>query len=337
MKVWVVRQGQNGEFESDALETGWLSVGWLETSDLSSVETREILLEKMLETSPDEKRRRVANHASQLWAFISGIAIGDWVLMPSKRTNGIHFGKCVSTYTFKPEMRGGPHCRQVEWFRNDVSRTSFPQDLLYSLGAFLTVFEVKRNDAANRIARIANSDIGVSSLEIQDSGTLLSEDLLDLSQLASDQIRTQIDRLFKGHDFTSLIREILEAQGFTVWQSPEGSDGGADLIANDGPLGIGGRSICIEVKSGSDSIDRPTVDKLLGAMQKFNCDYALFVAWSGYKQRVEKDLAQSLSRLRLWGPNEILKQLFEHYPELSAETRTKLPLKQIWILSDDDT
>ena len=38
MKVWVVRQGQNGEFESDALENGWLPVGWLETSDLSSIE-----------------------------------------------------------------------------------------------------------------------------------------------------------------------------------------------------------------------------------------------------------------------------------------------------------
>ena len=40
----------------------------------------------------------------------------------------------------------------------DIPRSNFDQDLLYSLGAFLTICEVKRNDAEKRIRAMAGKE-----------------------------------------------------------------------------------------------------------------------------------------------------------------------------------
>jgi restriction system protein len=39
-----------------------------------------------------------------------------------------------------------------------------------------------------------------------------------------------------------------------------------------GELGFGKSQICVEVKSGSDPVDRPTVDKLIGAVKRFGVE-----------------------------------------------------------------
>ncbi len=57
-------------------------------------------------------------------------------------------------------------------------------------------------------------------------------------------------------------------------------------------------------------IDRPTVDKLLGAVSKFSAQEGLFVAWGGFKTNVQKELAGSFFKVRLWTQKELLEQLF---------------------------
>src|SRR5690606_30320047 len=141
-----------------------------------------------------------------------------------------------------------------------------------------------------------------------------------------------------GHALTDLIAAILRAQDYTVWQSPEGSDGGADILAsNGGSMGFGSERICVEVKSGTGTVDRPTVDKLLGAMSKFNADHGLFVAWGGFKQNVQKDMASSFFRLRLWSQDDVLDELFAVYDKLDDELKAQLPLKRVWtVVAADD-
>ena len=117
---------------------------------------------------------------------------------------------------------------------------------------------------------------------------------------------------------TRLVEAILKAQGYTTYRSPEGADGGADILAGAGPLGFGAPRLCVEVKSESSPIDRPTVDKLLGAVTKFGADEGLFVSWSGFKSNVQKELAASFFKVRLWTQKELLEQLFAHYDHLRA-------------------
>ena len=80
-------------------------------------------------------------------------------------------------------------------------------------------------------------------------------------------------------------------------------------------------------------IGRETVDKLQGAMQKFNAEQGLFVAWGGFKSNVQKELASQFFRLRLWTQKELLEQLFEHYERLDEDLKAELPLKrmQVWV------
>ena len=103
-------------------------------------------------------------------------------------------------------------------------------------------------------------------------------------------------------------------------------------------MGFGNQTICVEVKSGTGLVDRPTVDKLLGAMSRFNAEHGLFVAWGGFRQNVQKELAVSFFKLRLWSQDDLLDQLFACYDKLDDEIKAEFPLKRVWAVtrSTDD-
>lgn len=161
----------------------------------------------------------------------------------------------------------------------------------------------------------------------------------DLEELARDQIANLIAAKFKGHGLARLVEGILKAQKYTTYRSLEGADGGADILAGSGALGFGSPQLCVEVKSQDTPIDRPTVDKLLGAMSKFNAPHGLFVAWGGFKPNVQKELAQSFFKVRLWTQKELVEALFSNYDALDDDLKAELPLKRIWTLAstDDET
>ena len=170
-----------------------------------------------------------------------------------------------------------------------------------------------------------------------DSDVVETEDT-DLEEMARDQIARFIGARFKGHELTRLVEAILKAQGYTTYQSPEGADGGVDILVGAGPLGFGSPRLCVEVKSGSAPVDRPTVDKLLGAVAKFGAEEGLFVSWGGFKSNVQKELATSFFRVRLWSQKELFEHLFAHYEDLDDDIKAELPLKRIWTLAvkEDD-
>lgn len=166
-----------------------------------------------------------------------------------------------------------------------------------------------------------------------DGSNVVDTDTIDLEEAGLDQIARVIEAKFKQHAFTRLIEGILKAQGYTTYRSPEGADGGADILAGSGPFGFGSPRLCVEVKSEANPIDRPSVDKLMGAVTKFGAQEGLFVSWSGFKPNVQKELAASFFRVRLWSQTEILDALFEVYDRLDEELKAELPLKRIWTVA----
>ena len=101
-------------------------------------------------------------------------------------------------------------------------------------------------------------------------------------------------------------------------------------------VGYKGHTFCVEVKSGSDPVDRPTVDKLIGAGQKFGAETCLFVSWGGFKSNVQKELARDFFRVRLWSRKDLLEKLFAHYDRLPEEIRLALPLKRVWMVANQE-
>ena len=133
-----------------------------------------------------------------------------------------------------------------------------------------------------------------------------------------------------------LIREILEAKGFTVYHSKQGPDGGKDLLAAGGTMGFGSPKICVQVKTQDEPIDRPVLDQLGGLMNKVGAEYGLLVSWNGFKSSVEKERGNQFFRIRLWDSNDVINELFDNYEKLSPEIKTEIPLKRIWMLNDDE-
>lgn len=350
MELWLTRAGSQGEFEQKFLEEGRIYITWDElNNNLSKLDSRQMLLELLQQVYPNEKLKRLQNHSSQLWPFANIMQRGDWIVLPSKKQPVVYVGRITGDYVYNP---AGPdpyyHWRSVEWFGQEIPRAYFGQDLLYSFGAFMTICRIQRNNALERLQAMYKNGWQAEKISSQIHASLSStrldssdvsndaESEPDLADMAKQQVIRLIESRFKGHELTRLVKAILEAQGYTTWQSPEGADGGADILAGNGVMGFGNQTICVEVKSGNGTVDRPTVDKLLGAMSKFNANHGLFVAWGGFKQHVPRDMASSFFRLRLWSQDDLLEQLFAVYDKLDEELKVQLPLKRVWAVASDE-
>jgi restriction system protein len=212
----------------------------------------------------------------------------------------------------------------------------------------MTICRIQRNDAEARVKAMAvrnwqTESVAASAPRIPGGLQTVAggEDSAEaaeanLEELADDQIVRLIEARFKGHRLASLVEAILQAEGYTTYRSQEGPDGGADILAGSGELGFGKPQICVEVKSGSEPVDRPTVDKLIGAGQKFGAETCLFVSWGGFKPNVHKDLARDFFRVRLWSGKDLLDKLFIHYDRLPEEIRLALPLKRVWMVANQN-
>lgn len=344
MSIWLIRAGSHGEYEQKFIQESRVYVTWDDLDvDLSKLPNRASLSEAMEQRYPDTKPKAIMNWVSQVWPFAHEIKKGDLVVLPLKTQPVVYIGEVTGDY--HAEAKGPApffHWRTVKWIGEAVPRTHFGQDLLYSFGAFLTICRIKRNNAEQRIAAMRASGWKPETLKASlGAGQSTSDDehaLSDtnLEDLAHDQIAALISARFKGHQLTRLVEGILKAQGYTTYRSPEGADGGADILAGSGPLGFAAPRLCVEVKSETTAIGREPLDKLLGAMTKFNADQGLFVAWGGFKGNVQKELATQFFRLRLWSQKELLEQLFEQYERLDDDLKAELPLKRVWMVAAQD-
>ena len=135
---------------------------------------------------------------------------------------------------------------------------------------------------------------------------------------------------------TRLVEGILKTQGYTTFVSPAGPDKGIDILAGAGSLGFDHPKICVQVKSGTSPLDRPTLDQLIGTMQNVQADQGLLVSWGGFKSSVEKEEAQQFFRVRLWDQDNLIDKLLDHYDDLDQELQAELPLKKIWTISKSE-
>lgn len=339
MAIWLIRAGSHGEFEQKFIQENRVYVTWDDLDvDLAKLKQRAELTAAMTERYPDTKPKAVMNWVGQVWPFAHEIKKGDLIILPLKTQPAIYIGEVTGDYHAAPE---GPnpfyHWRPVKWIGEAIPRANFGKDLLYSFGAFMTICRIQRNNAEQRINAMRANGWKPETIAAATKTTPLVTDEAaedtNLEELARDQIAQLIASRFKGHGLTRLVEAILKAQGYTTYRSPEGADGGADILAGSGPLGFGSPRLCVEVKSESGPIDRPTVDKLLGAVSKFGADEGLFVSWSGFKSNVQKELAASFFRVRLWTQKELLEQLFAHYDHLDEDLKAELPLKRIWTVA----
>jgi restriction system protein len=332
MTLWVVRAGKYGERENFDLENGVAVVGWDLVPDVSKFESKDILFNSLEEIYPVEKQQTLRNWAGMLWRFGKEIRVGDLIALPLKTRSAIYIGEVTGLYKYEPQNpESAKHTIKVNW-KKEIPRKNFDNDLRHSLGSLLTVCSISRNNAEARVKRMLTGNHN----EIQPQIDEVVEEELDIEQITSDQITTYIDQKFKGHELARLVGDILIAQGYFVRVSPAGPDGGVDILAGSGPLGLESPKLAVQVKSGSNPIDVEVLRSFAGVMDRFRAEHGLIVAWGGYKGNVERELVQEFFKIRLWDAGELVKNIQQYYEKLPESTQALLPMKRIWMLVSDE-
>jgi len=347
MSLWLVRAGGHGEYEEKFLESNNVFLTWDNLNhDLGKIVSRDALKDLLRNTYPDAPSGRITHHAAQIWTFSHRIESGDWIVLPSKYKPAIHIAEVTGAYQYN-DSADSPffHSRTVKWLETDIPRTNFDQDLLYSFGAFMAICKISRNNAEERVKNMSKSGWKTSKsvsrqaemiVDNDDDDGDIDFDNFDIEELGHDKITRHIMAKFKGHRMAQLVDGILRAQGYTTHVSPPGPDKGVDILASQGTLGFSSPKICVQVKSGSGPVDRPTLDQLLGAMQNFHADQGLLVSWGGFKVSVDKEKPMQFFRVRLWDRDDLIDQLIEYYDRLDDDIRADLPLKRIWSIAQVD-
>ena len=335
MTLWLVRAGKYGELEGTFVTEGRVSIGFNFEENLTVFETREELLAKLEELYPGNSTQRLANTAGQLWALGRSMQVGDRVIVPLKSRRVFVVGEVTSPYLFVSQVSDGHHhTREVRWIAQDIPRTAFDQDLLNSLGAIMTICKISRNDAERRIKDLVdNWDQTRSGVALPPQAETEedAEDLsVDLEAVAADEIERLLIEKFPRGDMEQLVKALLEAQGYTVYHSPTGPDGGVDLLAAPGPLGFGSPRLCVQVKGGNSQIGAPVLRDLGGTMQNVQAEQGLLVSWGGFSAEVERQRGAQFFKIRLWDRGELIRELLENYENLNSTMKAELPLKQIW-------
>ena len=339
MAVWLVRAGGQGEYEQKFIQEGRIYVTWDQLNvDLSQLATREALVAVLKENYPESKPAAISNWGGQIWPFFHDMKKGDLIVLPQKLQPGISIGEVNGDYQYEPNgLSPFFHWRSIKWIAESIPRSNFGKDLLFSFGALMTICRIQKNQAEARLQVMKAKGWKPETITPTTKGVTNGGDGpaldTDLEELGKDRIAQLISAKFKGHGLARIVEAILRAQGYSTYRSPEGADGGADILAGTGPLGFGSPKLCVEVKSESGPIDRPTVDKLLGAVSKFGAEEGLFVSWGGFKSNVQKELAPQFFRMRLWSQKEILENLFANYDQLDEDLKAELPLKRIWTIA----
>ena len=337
-KVYLARAGKNGEDEDYALENNLAIIGFQDIPSLENAKNYDAVTKRVSDALPGRSPHAIGNIARQLTVFTLAMNDDDIVVLPRKLTSQLAIGRVAGPYRCDQVGKTFRHTRPVNWIRPDVSRTVFEQDLLYSFGAFMTVCNISRNDAVQRVLAVLEGkpDPGHS---VAPMGKIVSpptiddgESVPDLSQMAHDQIVKRIQSRFAGHALARLVGAVLRTDGWVMKTSPPGPDGGVDILAGRGSLGLDAPRLCVQVKSLADPADVTVYRTLQDTMQTFKAEQGLLVCWGGFNKVVLQESKQGHFTVRLWNSSDLVDAIYRTYEQLPAEIQAELPLKRVWML-----
>jgi restriction system protein len=329
----VVKGGRAGEREDRFLDHSVIGVGWEELPDLASFSDRESLKVAYRAAFPGSSDGNVNVQVGQLWALGHTMQVGDLVVVPLKRHGQIAIGRITSAYQWIDELGSDlRHVRAVEWIVRDIPRTAFDKDLLFSFGSSQTISTVTRNNAEQRVAAmLKDGPVPTPAVSAEAAADDLSD--RDLEQDGRDQVIDFIRSRFKGHGLGRIVDGLLRAQGLATKVSAPGPDGGVDIVAGGGVMGLDEPRIVVQVKSQQGPADVSVLRELKGTMSDFGADRGLLVCWGGFKETLIREARNGYFKIRLWDQDALLSALFANYDRLDEELRAELPLKRIWTVA----
>src|SRR5690606_36879283 len=120
-----------------------------------------------------------------------------------------------------------PQRRPVEWLKA-VPRSRFSQGALYEIGSAMSLFRV-RTYAQEFLDAVGDAAPKAVAAEGDETVSAVAE---NIEESTSDFLLKRLAEELKGHPFSHFVAHLLNAMGYRTRVSPEGPDGGIDIIAH---------------------------------------------------------------------------------------------------------
>lgn len=323
--IWGIHAGRSGDADSLFLKKDCVAIGWHQMGDLSALKPdREAFKARVAEVYQGAKPGAIPNYAGQLFRFVHEMKVGDLVAYPSKQDRKIHLGRVEGDYLYDPKSElGYPNVRRVKWLR-EVPRTQFSQGALYEIGSAMSLFMVK-NYADEFRAALEGKAPPVVPVSDDASVAAVAE---DIEETTRDFVLKRLAQELKGHPFADFVAHLMNIMGYHTRVSPEGPDGGVDIVAHKDELGFEPPIIKVQVKSSEGSIGDPAVSALYGKVA--TSEYGLLVTLGVFTSQA-RNFAKSKSNLRLIDGDELVQLIFQHYDRFDSRYKGLLPLRRVYV------
>lgn len=140
----------NDVFGQELIEGGFVSIGWDEVPDLTTIGPDREALKDLLRERGQYREQAVRNAAGVLYRFGFEMNPGDIVVAPNKADGTLSFGTVTGPYYFDANAPSHRHRRPVQWLKTGVSRSHFSVKALAEIGSQLTQFRISTNDTEFR-------------------------------------------------------------------------------------------------------------------------------------------------------------------------------------------
>lgn len=322
-KLWMFRPDRASGIEEAARDHGLLSVECGIRGDLRDHMLFDEIWTEVASQNANRPESWISSTARQLHLLLHDIQPGDLIVISWRDIPEI------SIALARPEVGTDPEGRPAR--RVELMGTPFPTDALlpdlrHSLRSGLTVCEITRHDALARVESLMRTgrDPGVTG------GFNLPEDDAMLEAMLRARMLARIGTNFAGHALADLLAAVLAADGYRCSVAPPGPDGGVDLLAGRGPLGLE-QGLVAQVKSGDIVADLPTYHQLKGVMDSHGAPRGLLLSWVGVTRQVRAIAAADRFRIAVWNGEDLLERLLESHDALPLPIRDRLGLRRIWI------
>ena len=252
--LWGIHAGKTGDADTLFLKKNCIAIGWAKMGNLSKLSAnREAFKARVSKVYPEKKPGAIPNNAGQTFRFVHEMKPGDLVVYPSKRDRHLHFGRIQGKYRYDPNTEPGyPHTRSVKWLRS-VPRSQFTQGALYEVGSAMSLFLLK-NYAEEFRSAVEGKATALPVTQDESVAAVVE----DIEETTRDFVLKRLAQEVKGHPFAELVAHLLNTMGYRTRVSPEGPDGGVDIVAHKDELGFEPPIVKVQVKSTEGSTGEQT-------------------------------------------------------------------------------
>jgi restriction system protein len=322
--VWGIHAGKTGDADSLFMKKHVVALGWTSMGDLSKIKPeRDAFKEEVKRVYPNKTPGAIANNAGQLYRFVHELQKGHYVVYPSKHDRQVHIGQVEGKYEYRPDLeKEYPHVHSVKWLKS-FPRTYFSQGALYEIGSAMSFFQVKSYYEEYLVALEGKTT--PPSVIKDETVQIVAE---DIEETTKDFVLKTLAQELKGHPFADFIAHLLNTMNYRTRISPEGPDGGVDIIAHKDELGFEPPIIKVQVKSTEGKIGDEIVSALYGKVS--TNEHGLLVTLGAFTSQA-KNFAKSKSNLRLIDGDELVDLILAHYEQFDSRYKGILPLKRVYV------